>query len=182
MFVHTHRWAMLLALMLFAPLALAHSGHAGDYGMLAGLLHPLLGWDHLLSAWMVGVLALAYPPERSVSLLPVFFAMMGVGLFQGGALVSGIVAEVMILAALLMFIPYHFFAAQLPQSWPLMIVAFSGLAHGQVHFMHAPDGVSVAAYAGGLILSSAFLIAMSMGVKYFSCAHWNRCSVLTEKQ
>lgn len=181
MSVPIHRLAVLVLLIFFTPLALAHSGYSNGYGVLAGLLHPLLGWDHLLSAWMVGVLALAYPSARSVHLLPVFFAAMGTGLLQSGALVSALVAEAMIFIALLMFIHYHFFAAHLPASWSLVIVALSGLAHGQMHFLNMPNQVPMPAYACGLILSSAFLIGMSMGVRYFSSAHWNRCSVLTEK-
>jgi len=44
--------------MLSSLIALAHAGHAGDHGWLAGAAQPLLSWDHLAAAVFV-VLAVA---------------------------------------------------------------------------------------------------------------------------
>jgi hydrogenase/urease accessory protein HupE len=37
------------------PILLAHAGHAGDHGWLAGALQPLLSLDHLLAGLFVAV-------------------------------------------------------------------------------------------------------------------------------
>jgi hydrogenase/urease accessory protein HupE len=44
--------------MLTALIAVAHEGHAGDHGWLAGAAEPLLAWDHFAAAAFV-VLAVA---------------------------------------------------------------------------------------------------------------------------
>jgi urease accessory protein len=45
------------AILLVLPaLAQAHPGHATDGGMLAGLLHPFSGADHLLAIALAGIL------------------------------------------------------------------------------------------------------------------------------
>ena len=44
--------------MMTAWIAVAHAGHAGDHGWLAGAAQPLLSWDHLAAAVFV-VLAVA---------------------------------------------------------------------------------------------------------------------------
>jgi hydrogenase/urease accessory protein HupE len=41
--------------MLTALIALAHEGHAGDHGWLAGAAEPLLSWDHFAATVFVWV-------------------------------------------------------------------------------------------------------------------------------
>jgi len=39
--------------MLTALIAVAHEGHAGDHGWLAGAAQPLLSWDHFAAGVFV---------------------------------------------------------------------------------------------------------------------------------
>jgi hydrogenase/urease accessory protein HupE len=39
--------------MLAALIAVAHEGHAGDHGWLAGAAQPLLSWDHFAAGVFV---------------------------------------------------------------------------------------------------------------------------------
>ena len=39
--------------MSIALIAVAHEGHAGDHGWLAGAAQPLLAWDHFAAAVFV---------------------------------------------------------------------------------------------------------------------------------
>jgi hydrogenase/urease accessory protein HupE len=39
--------------MLTAMMAVAHQGHAGDHGWLAGAAQPLLSWDHFAAGVFV---------------------------------------------------------------------------------------------------------------------------------
>ena len=57
------RHALLLASFGLLPsVAFAHPGHE-TAGMLSGMLHPLLGWDHLLAMVAVGMLLLKHAPQ-----------------------------------------------------------------------------------------------------------------------
>ena len=65
------------ALTLITPGAvIAHEGHAGDHGWLAGALQPLLSPDHFLAALLivlvgaVGVTGLAVSRTRSRAMSP----------------------------------------------------------------------------------------------------------------
>ncbi|MFN6977257.1 MAG: HupE/UreJ family protein, partial [Gemmobacter sp.] len=48
-------YAVFLGALLLSTPALAHTGHGGTSGLLAGLLHPVLGLDHLLAMVAVGI-------------------------------------------------------------------------------------------------------------------------------
>jgi urease accessory protein len=43
-----------LALVVVSTPAAAHTGHPGHASFMAGLLHPLTGWDHLLAVATAG--------------------------------------------------------------------------------------------------------------------------------
>ncbi|WP_458526825.1 HupE/UreJ family protein, partial [Onishia taeanensis] len=82
------RVSRLTALSL-APLALAaagaasaHAGHeAGTGGMMAGLLHPLTGLDHLLALIAIGLWSVrqARPLGRAVPGLAALGMLLGAG-------------------------------------------------------------------------------------------------------
>ena len=50
-----NRTLMLVGLMLLAPVASAHTFGAHGAGFAAGLVHPLIGFDHLLALIAVGL-------------------------------------------------------------------------------------------------------------------------------
>ena len=59
--------------MMTAWIAVAHAGHAGDHGWLAGAAQPLLSWDHFVPAVFVvltvsiGLAAVARTKSAAVS-------------------------------------------------------------------------------------------------------------------
>jgi urease accessory protein len=61
------RAALLLACL---PLpALAHSGHPEAAGLVAGLLHPLTGADHLLALLAVGIWSARQPARPALAFM-----------------------------------------------------------------------------------------------------------------
>ena len=72
-------FAFVSAITASAP-ALAHPGHPlADSGLLSGLLHPMLGWDHLLTMLVVGIWAAQLGGRARLWVPASFLALMAVG-------------------------------------------------------------------------------------------------------
>ena len=96
-----YRHLPALALLLAPGLAFAHPGHQAS-GLMAGLAHPLLGLDHLLTLFAVGLWA-AQQQGSARWALPLTFvlSMIGGGLLgftgmQLPQLETGIAASVLV--------------------------------------------------------------------------------------
>jgi len=116
-------WRMVTAMFLLslASGASAHAGGAAAGGLAAGLLHPLLGPDHLLALLAVGIWA-ASVGGRTAWLAPALFlaCMAGAaGLSAGGVALPGVegALAVSVLALGLLLIAAVRRAASSPQSF-----------------------------------------------------------------
>jgi urease accessory protein len=75
-------FSALFFVLLLPGLAEAH-GFKGEAGFSAGLLHPVLGFDHLLAMLSVGIVS-AQIGGRSIWTVPLTFVLvMGLGGFVG---------------------------------------------------------------------------------------------------
>lgn len=154
---HT-RPVMLAALLLLPTLAAAHPGLPGHHHTLAaGLLHPLLGIDHLLAMLAVGLWA-AQQGGRATWLLPTGFvggmiagALIGV---EGGA---GALVEPGIAGSLLVLGLAVAAGRRLPVGAAFGSVLLFGLCHGQAHGAEMPIGAAPLLYGAGFLLSTALL-------------------------
>lgn len=142
----------LLALLLFLPmLAQAHGLHDHGGGWLAGLIHPLLGLDHLLAALAVGLWAgtatgwarLALPLGFTLAML------LAAAVGHGGSsslvpwIEPGIASSLLALGLMLAMrvTPHPLLAA------PLLVLL--AITHGLAHGAEGPaDGLT--AYLTGL--------------------------------
>lgn len=148
-------------LMLMLPVfANAHTGHGDANGVLSGVMHPMLGLDHLLALLALGCwVALAQKAIRIAQPLLVVVAMLvGASLGVFGVGFSGVewgIAASVILAglAVTLRLPVTHLAAQLP------IFGFA-LCHGLAHGMEVPAGASTVGFFIGFVLA-AVLIMMS---------------------
>ncbi|MEW6766230.1 MAG: HupE/UreJ family protein [Pseudomonadota bacterium] len=154
-------WFLLLA----APAALAHGGHQGHGGLVDGLLHPLLGLDHLLAALAVGLWAgrmegpvrLAAPLAFAVTML--FAAAFGLAVslpdWLAAMIEPGIAVSLMALG-LLLTLPSSLRPAIALSMLPALAVVH-GLAHGT-------EGMAGAgpAYLAGLGASTLALHATGL--------------------
>lgn len=149
------RAALILAATFAAAPALAHPGHEG-FGFLAGVAHPLGGWDHLAAMVAVGLVAALLGGAARWALPGAFLGGMLAGglLGMGGTelplVEPGILASVAVLGLLLAAWAAPPLAPMLP------LVAAFGLLHGHAHGaeMQGGDGLG---YALGFLLATALL-------------------------
>ena len=144
------------AMALLASPAMAHDGmHAA--GLLAGLLHPLSGADHLLAMVAVGLWAAAQNP-RARRWLPALFPLamlLGALAAAGGVALAGM--EGLIGLSVVALGMLAVFSVRMP-AWAggLLLAAFA-LAHGQAHGLEMPADGSALAYFLGFSAATAML-------------------------
>lgn len=151
----------LLILTFAAPAVWAHGQgvHSHDAGLIAGMLHPFGGLDHLLAMVAVGLWA-AQQGGRALWVLPAsFVAAMAVGamLGMGGAAFSGmetgIALSVLALGALVVL---------RRRIWLPLAAALAGLlalGHGVAHGQEMPLAASPWGYGAGMLAATALLHA-----------------------
>lgn len=150
-----------LALVLAAPAAFAHPGHAVP-GLGAGLLHPLLGIDHLLAlvgaglwAAQLGGAARRWVPAGFVAALAVGLAM-GAGGVPLPGIEPGIAASVLVFGVLVAA------GARLPVGIGVALASAFALFHGCAHGAELPLGGQTLSYIAGLVVSSALVLCTAM--------------------
>lgn len=153
-----------LALALATSAAQAHPGHGAE-GLVAGLAHPFMGFDHLLAMVAVGLWSVAAFPQGKRAIGPAVFLVMllaGAALAYAGLLLplveAGVAASVFMLGVLMLG------AQRVPASLGLGLVAMGALLHGQAHGNELLAGQSFAAYAAGFMAGSALLHGLGLGV------------------
>lgn len=138
--------------------AIAHPGHeTASSGVIDGLLHPLLGADHLVAMLLVGVWAAQLGGRARLWVPLSFVTLMAVGAalaLNGIALPNvepGIVISLLALGLVTAL------------AWrPLLGVAAAttgmfALFHGAAHGLELPQTASPLAYAAGFVVATAML-------------------------
>ena len=137
--------------------AWAHTEAGISGGLVSGLLHPVLGPDHLLAMVAVGLWG-AQLGNSAIWLLPIAFPLaMAVGGLLGVAGVPLPAIELGIgLSALLLGIMVAFRVK--PAFWvAAFIVAFFALFHGHAHGTELPQAANALAYGVGFVVSTGLL-------------------------
>ncbi|MDV7211999.1 HupE/UreJ family protein [Azotobacter beijerinckii] len=152
--MRTRDYLPLLALGLLPGAAFAHPGH-GESGLLAGLVHPFGGADHLLAMLAVGIWAALQPRALKFAVPGAFLAALlggfllgtgGIGLPQ---VETGMALSVLLLGLLIAC------AARLPAAVSLVLAGTFALFHGYAHGVEARG--SLVAFAGGFLGASLTL-------------------------
>jgi urease accessory protein len=152
--------ALAIAAALLAPLpALAHAGHDGTLGFLAGLLHPFSGLDHLLAMLMVGLWAGLSAGRARLVLPGLFLAAMLAGFLLSGLPLPGV--EAGILASTILLVALAAIAAPLPLPIAAVLVGLAGLCHGHAH---GTEGALTPGYALGMLAGSALLLGAGLAL------------------
>jgi urease accessory protein len=150
--------ALALPALLAAAPAEAHLLGAHGAGFAAGFAHPLLGLDHLIAMFAVGLWA-AQQGGRAQWAVPAGFVVAmtvggGFGLAGVGGLPyleTGIAASVLLLGALVAS------RTVLPVSAGVAVVAVFALMHGHAHGTEIPGAVSPIGYAAGFVLATGLV-------------------------
>jgi urease accessory protein len=148
---------ILLAIAGLAILpALAH-GHSLDStgGFLAGIRHPVLGFDHFLAMLSVGILSAQIGGRAILTVPSAFVGMMTIGGALGMAKVElpliecGIALSVMALGVAICS------GKKFPLALAMGAVAFFAVFHGHAHGTEMPLVASPILYAAGFVFGTA---------------------------
>lgn len=155
---------LILGFTLAAGAAAAHDGGGAGGGFLAGVAHPLLGWDHVAAMVAVGLWA-AVLGRPATWLLPAAFPLamlVGGGLGMAGvglpAVEAGIAASALVLGIAVLL------ALRPPLAAALAVVAAFAVFHGHAHGQEMPGAADPLAYALGFMLATGFLHLAGIGL------------------
>lgn len=152
--------AIILLLLLTPSLAFAHPGHAGGLG--AGVMHPLLGLDHLLAMLAAGWLACRHRSPVAMGLA--FSGLLLFGFLIGLATPAQAWVEWGILGSLLVFGGLILAAKRLPLPAMLVVAGVFAAAHGHAHGAEMATGLSAVAFGLGMVIASLLLLTAGYGL------------------
>jgi urease accessory protein len=155
-------YSVTIAILIAASPAIAHTGVAPRFGVVDGLLHPLLGVDHLLTMVGVGLWAALVGGTARFAWPVAFLSLMAAG---GAIALAGITfpgIEALIVASVIVIGATIALQVKLPVAAGAAICAVFALAHGHAHGTELPPGASAAGYVAGFILATAALHAMGI--------------------
>ncbi|WP_101340454.1 HupE/UreJ family protein [Cereibacter azotoformans] len=146
--------------------ALAHTGHGDASGLVHGLVHPILGPDHLLAMLGVGIWSGFAMPRHLWAGAATFLAAMtaGAGLSWAGVAIPMVetwIVTSVILAGLLVGLAR---AGQAKAFTALSLTAIAAFAacHGHAHASEATGTVGL--YLAGFLVSTAALHVAGIGL------------------
>ncbi|WP_203142980.1 HupE/UreJ family protein [Marinobacter mangrovi] len=150
-------------LMLTATAASAHPGH-GQGGFTSGLLHPMLGLDHLLAMAAIGFWSMRQSGwmKRGTPLFMIGGMFLGAGLAFAGLSIpgveTGIALSVMLAGVLIATL------AKLPTAVGGSLVAAFMIFHGYAHGAEMPAGSHFMAYMAGFGIATLIIAFAGRGL------------------
>jgi urease accessory protein len=149
--------------LLLSVLACAHPGH-GAHGLVAGLVHPWTGIDHLAAMAAVGVWASLLEGRMRWVPPAVFLSAMSLGFVLGwtGYVLPGTETGIQLGLAMLGLALAFRWAPGLPAV--AVATGLCAFVHGQAHGAEVPASASGAAFAAGFLLSTASLHLCGMAL------------------
>lgn len=169
--MQTRNLALLAALLLLAVTDVsAHSAEGLAGGFLSGLMHPVLGPDHVIAMVAVGLWG-AFLGKPAIWLLPIVFPMvmafggaLGVAGIPVPAVETGIAVSAIVLGAMVAF------AARPPIWVAAVIVGAFAIFHGHAHGTELPGAANPLAYSLGFVIATGLLHLC--GIAFGALAHW----------
>lgn len=164
-----HIRLLRLSVLGFCALTSASAmAHVGDHSLsswTAGLVHPILGIDHLLALIAAGFCLAQQGKSKKAPLVIAFLMLLGIGMALGLQLSAwsfepGIPASMLALGILLAF------ALKLRLLSAVLVLGLVALVHGFVHGTELPEGQALHFSAGLLISSGLILITSSILAAY----------------
>jgi len=148
--------AMLISLI--PGIAYAHDGSVLPFGgFLSGLVHPVLGYDHLLAMLSVGILS-AQIGGRAIWTVPAtFVSVMALGGLLGFIDIGLSSTEIGIAASLVILGSIIAAERKLPIRLAMAGVGFFAVFHGYAHGSEMPQTAEPVAYAAGFLTGTALI-------------------------
>ncbi len=157
---------MTASLMLVATAAAAHPGHGlhthSDF--LSGLLHPMMGIDHLLAMAAIGFWSIRQNTgmKRGAPLFVVGGMVIGAAIAWSGISLAGVetgIAMSVLLAGVLIAT-----MAKLPTVVGGTLVALFMITHGYAHGTEMTEGASLMAYMTGFVIATLAITFVGRGL------------------
>lgn len=152
---------LLLTLLAVSGLAMAHPGHEYSHSaLLAGLLHPLSGLDHLTLGLGLGILlARTFKQSRFVGLGLLLLSLVGGFMLGMAQVLPGNVAEYGIIASLLIL---SMALWRRSNSVFLAMSAVLGIFHGMAHGSELGAGMNPFGFVLGMLLTLGTLYVVGL--------------------
>lgn len=153
------------AVTLLPALAAAHPGHLGPHAdMVAGLLHPVTGVDHLLALLAVGLWTQRQATDSQWVLPTAFVTAMlaGAGLAGLGVALPGV--ELSIAASVLALGVLVAGGWKMRMRLAAPLAALFAVGHGYAHVAEVGESASMAMYVVGFAATTLGLIAGGYGL------------------
>jgi urease accessory protein len=154
--------AVAIASML-PGLAAAHVGH-GDAGggLLAGILHPISGLDHVVAMVAVGIWA-AQRGAPAIWVLPITFpVVMALGAVLGALGAPSAGTEVGIALSAITLGLTVALSVRPPLPVAVLLVAVFAIFHGYAHGAELPESGNAISYFVGFVLATGMLHALGI--------------------
>ena len=158
------RLLIATGLMVTATAASAHAGHDAGSGFTSGLLHPMLGLDHLLAMAAIGFWSVRQSAtlKNSTPLFLIGGMILGAGIGFSGMPIPGVetgIALTVMLAGVLIAT-----LARLPTAVGGSLVAAFMIFHGYAHAAEMPLGAHFAAYTAGFAATTVAIAFVGRGL------------------
>jgi urease accessory protein len=158
------RLLIATGLMVTAAAASAHAGHDAGSGFTSGLLHPMLGLDHLLAMAAIGFWSVRQSAtlKNSTPLFLIGGMILGAGIGFSGMPIPGVetgIALTVMLAGVLIAT-----LARLPTAVGGSLVAAFMMFHGYAHAAEMPLGAHFAAYTAGFAATTVAIAFVGRGL------------------
>ena len=149
---------LTMLLSMIPSVVYAHDGSNVPFGgFLSGLVHPVLGYDHLLAMLSVGILS-AQIGGRAIWTVPAtFVSMMALGGALGLIDIGLTSTELGIAASLVLLGLIIAAERRLPILLAMAGVGFFAVFHGYAHGTEMPTTAEPALYAAGFLTGTALI-------------------------
>ena len=160
-----------LFLLLVPALSFAHTENDAS-GFLAGLLHPVFGYDHFLAMLSVGIVS-AQLGGRNIWIIPTeFVCFMVVGGVLGAEGIFFPSVEINIAISVVLLGLAIVFAHRSNSALLIMLfVAFFGTSHGYAHGVEMPNSASPVFYSFGFVVSTSAIHLLGVGIGHYCIVH-----------
>ena len=158
---------MTIATLSFLPaFAFAHAGHDGitmSQGFWAGLLHPIMGLDHLIALAALGILLSGLSLKKSIAMGSVFLGLMAMGFYGvqsnllnlGSGMVEGFIIFSVGLSVTLLLL-----SRVINIQLGVLAVTSFAIFHGMAHGVEVPAAMSANSFALGFMVSCIAVLSI----------------------
>ncbi|WP_394242929.1 HupE/UreJ family protein [Vibrio astriarenae] len=147
---------LFILMCIFPSVVLAH-GVESSAGFLSGVVHPMLGWEHLLAMIAVGMLGSQYHSAAVWQVPAAFITSLLVGLYLGESGVLLALYQLAIAISLILFGLLITFRTKIPVSIVILVVLFFGVFHGYAHGIEIVGLVNPTGFRKGFFMGSVII-------------------------